>query len=63
MISINKYNDKPSNLAVELYGLSTDTKPTGIFEGIRLANGSTFYAMDTKAVYIYDEENERWLDV
>lgn len=34
----------------QLYGLSTDTKPTGS----TLMVGSTFWALDTKQGYIYD---------
>ena len=39
----------------EIYGLSTDTKPTDV------ENGSTFYEMDTKMLYMFDEENKRWI--
>lgn len=40
----------------EFYGLSTDEKPIkGIF------NGSTFYEMDTKVIYMFDEENKVWI--
>lgn len=39
----------------ELYGLSTDVKPTGV------CNASLFYEMDTGALYLFDEENKRWL--
>jgi len=37
-------------------GLSSDTKPTDC------GNGSTFYEMDTKKSFIYDETNKKWLD-
>ena len=47
-------------------GLSTDTKPTqrpnvssGKMEAIR--NGSTFYTMDTKKLYMFDQEHSTWL--
>ena len=39
----------------ELYGLSTDTKPTDVY------NASVFYEMDTGALYLFDEQNKRWL--
>lgn len=39
----------------DFVGLSTDTKPTDV------ENASTFYEMDTKTVFLYDEENEQWL--
>lgn len=40
----------------DFYGLSTDTKPT---EGV--TNASTFYEMDTKALFMFDAENGAWL--
>ena len=47
---------------LSLKGLSTDAKPTGSFEGMKLTNGSTFFEMDTQEVYFYDEEGGDWLD-
>jgi len=46
-----------------IYGLSTDTKPITSVEGgaITISNGCVFYCMDTKQVYMYDEENTTWL--
>ena len=41
---------------VDIFGLSTDTKPDNI------GNGSTFKEMDTGALYMYDAENEQWLE-
>lgn len=40
----------------EYNGLSTDVKPT---EGVM--NGSKFNEMDTDRVYMFDEENKRWI--
>lgn len=40
----------------EVYGLSSDVKP---IEG--MTNTSTFYEMDTGALYMFDEDNKRWL--
>lgn len=40
----------------ELYGLSTDTKPTEV------PNASVFYEMDTKAVFMFCAQNKRWLE-
>ena len=39
----------------DMYGLSTDTKPTNV------GNASTFYEMDTGALYMFDQENGVWL--
>ena len=38
----------------DLYGLSTDTKPTDV------PNGSVFVEMDTSTIYVFDEENTTW---
>ncbi len=40
----------------ELWGLSTDPKPTGN----QVLNGSTFFEMDTGDVYVFDKENDTW---
>ena len=42
---------------VDITGLSTDEKP---IDGIY--NTSTFYEMDTHKVFMFDEENKRWLE-
>lgn len=41
-------------------GLSTDDKPIGSYEGMAIANGSTFLEVDTHTVYFYDEEGAQW---
>lgn len=43
----------------EYYGLSTDTKP--VADGL---NGSTFYEIDTRDLYMYNEDGntgEEWV--
>lgn len=40
----------------EYYGKSTDTKPV---EGVK--NADVFYEMDTKKVFLFDEERGVWL--
>ena len=39
----------------DFVGLSTDTKPIGV------PNTSSFYEMDTKQIFLYDAENDVWL--
>lgn len=39
---------------VELYGLSTDTKPMDV------ENASSFVEMDTGSIYLFDAENGVW---
>ncbi|MBR1477430.1 MAG: hypothetical protein IJ608_05655 [Lachnospiraceae bacterium] len=48
--------DKPFSFK----GKSTDTKPTGSYDGIEILNGSSFLEIDTKAIFFYDKENESW---
>lgn len=59
---INRFNN-----TIEMYGLSTDGKPieTVEYQNIKYAleNGSTFYEMDSKKTFIYDEQNHIWLDM
>lgn len=43
------------NWVHDVRGLSTDTKPT---DGI--ANGSTYFEMDTGKMYMFDQDNETW---
>jgi hypothetical protein len=50
-----------SKCKYDLVGLSTDTKPTMLFNGSLIANGSTLLNMDNGAVFMYDETNARWL--
>ena len=46
-------NDKIYSV-VELRGLSTDTKPKVLEDGVNVDNGSVFIEMDTQAVYMYN---------
>lgn len=41
-------------------GLSTDTKPRSVYGDVLIANGSTFFEINTSTVFMYDEENEEW---
>ena len=53
-VSIHKGGSSPRG---EFYGKSGDVKPT---EGVK--NADIFYEMDTKKVYLFDEENGSWLE-
>ena len=37
--------------------LSTDEKPDGV------ANGAFLIEMDTKKIYVYDEDNAQWREI
>ena len=56
MISTYKNYGDGGKCMSDLYGLSTDTKP------LNVCNASTFYEMDTKKLYMFDEQNKRWLE-
>jgi len=45
---------------LQLWGLSSDVKPTEEYGGAKIANGSKYYEIDTANVYMYDEENATW---
>lgn len=47
---------------VELRGLSTDTKPLRKDRRV-MGNGSIFIELDTAQLFMYDEENDRWLNL
>lgn len=64
MVTIQKIENKRTlggdeAVNVELRGLSTDTMPTEINDKI-IDNGSTYIAVDTGDVYLYDLENKEW---
>ena len=63
MITLNRYADKCNRVWMEVYGLSTDEKPIEKFEGTFIGNSSTFYSMNDKKCYIYDEENHKWWEM
>ena len=48
-------------IKMSLEGKSTDTKPTVTFEGQKIANGSSFFEIDTQNVMFYDADIEDWI--
>lgn len=65
MITLSSKSNLLDGMPIEMYGLSTDEKPTDIsalnktMSGA-MPNGSTFVEMDTSAVYFYDGENKTY---
>ena len=55
-------NIRGQKLPYEFYGLSTDIKPAGHFEGVRVINGSYFFEIDTGKIFIFDEQNQKWYE-
>ena len=47
-----KYGAKYNTTVCSFCGLSTDTKPTGVYEGVYIASGSDFIEMDTDKKYL-----------
>lgn len=42
-------------------GLSTDSKPTGEYMGKNIANGSSFFELDTQDIKFYDADSQDWV--
>lgn len=61
MISYSLKAQTDSDYEYAFKGLSTDTKPTIEVNGKAIANGSTFFEMDTQDVYFYDGATNSWL--
>lgn len=55
-------NEKGKRAPREFFGKSTDEKPIGKFNDIKINNGSVFVEMDTKKIFMYDEEGQVWLE-
>lgn len=60
MLTLNSYGNNANRNDMLIWGLSTDIKPTGEFEGISIENGSILIEMDTKKVFVYDCQNKLW---
>lgn len=46
---------KPMNMAQEFSGLSTDIKPSDVYQG------SAFLELDTGDVYLYEAVSDTWI--
>lgn len=56
MITLSAENHVYGYTPSKIYGLSTDIKPMDV------NNASVFWEMDTKKLWMFDEENKRWLE-
>lgn len=63
MVTLTQYGNTISKNVLAIDGLSTDVKPIDRVENALIGNGSTFYEMDTKKCYKFDEENKTWHEV
>jgi len=62
MVTLQKYGGSMNRVVCEIVGLSTDEKPADKVEGITITNGSTFYEMDSKKLFMYSYETKTWLE-
>lgn len=56
MVTLTKVGGQVATNTAEFYGLEKDEKP---IEGV--PNASSFYAMDSKTISLFDAENKIWL--
>jgi hypothetical protein len=56
---IRKYKDNPYG-QVDYYCIAKDVPNLPKASDNRLTTGSSAYCIDTKEVYLYDEENDKW---
>lgn len=61
MITNENQFESTQTTQFNLYGLSTDTKPTGKFDGRDIGNGSSFFEMDTQEVKFYNADTNAWV--
>lgn len=61
ILNINNFNK-----TLDLCGLNTDAKPIDLYKFYstyyKITNGSTFYELDTKKAFMFDEENKVWIE-
>lgn len=63
MVTIGKIGQNTNSRTLELYGESTDTKPTDFIDGVQVINGSVFIEIDTGKGFLFDEQNKTWKEV
>jgi hypothetical protein len=63
MVTLTKYGAKYNRNILFLEGLSTDTKPTGEFDGLSVQNGSEYTEVDTGKKFLFDYDNATWHEV
>lgn len=63
MVTLSKYGAKYNRNILFLEGLSTDTKPTGEFDGLSIQNGSEYTEVDTGKKFLFDYDNATWYEM
>ena len=56
-IAGNIVNAKTLNKQSGYFGLSTDEKPTN-----QVNNADAFYEIDTKKIFLFDEDGKTWIE-
>ncbi len=49
----------PNDRCQTYYGTSSDEKPINKYIG----NGAQFIEQDTSKIYLFDEENQKWVEI
>lgn len=62
-VTIGKIGQNTNSRTLELYGKSTDIKPTDFIDGVQVINGSIFIEIDTGKGFLFDEQNKTWREV
>ena len=61
MITIESKVKTEDGYQIDFNGLSSDTKPTGKYDDkYDIANGSSFFEMDTNKIHFYDGSSNSW---
>lgn len=62
MVTLQKMGGEYNRNVLELVGKSGDLKPTDTIDGMIITNGSTFYELNTKKVYMFDYDTKTWIE-
>lgn len=60
-LTLRKQGARYSTTFCTFAGLSSDSKPIGMYQGISIVNGSEFIEMDTDTRYLYNAEDQLWV--
>jgi len=61
MITVKNFVGTALGGRFELVGKSSDEKPTDMFLGMAIDNGSSFFEMDTQEVKFFDLDAHTWI--
>ena len=62
-VTIGKIGQNTNSCILELYGKSSDIKPTDFVNGVQVINGSVFIEIDTGKGFLFDGQNKTWREV